>query len=326
VALVEENGRIVERGAHATGAAWAGDAPVFALGDGTVRIVGDTAEEVTQAHDGACLALALESDGRSVVTGGDDGRLVRTRPSAGASPIAEMPGKWIDRVAAGPSGALAWASGRRALARAGGTERVFEAPSGIGGLAFAPKGLRVALAHYGGATLHWLGAGGEPLLLPWKGSHGLVTFSPDGRFLVTAMQENALHGWRLAERQDMRMGGYPAKIRSMSWSAKGRWLATSGAEAAILWPFQGKDGPMGKSARELGVRPQISTCVACHPKLDVVAVGYQDGLVMLIRIEDGAEVVAAKPGGGAVTALAWAASGDRLAFGTEEGRLGVMQT
>ena len=52
----------------------------------------------------------------------------------------------------------------------------------------------------------------------------------------------------------MRMSGYPAKVKSLSWSSKGKWLASSGAQAAIVWPFQAKDGPMGKAPVELGTR------------------------------------------------------------------------
>ena len=50
------------------------------------------------------------------------------------------------------------------------------------------------------------------------------------------------------------MTGYPAKSRSLSWSHDGKWLASSGAEACIIWPFADKDGPMGKAPRECGVR------------------------------------------------------------------------
>jgi len=64
--------------------------------------------------------------------------------------------------------------------------------------------------------------------------------------------------------------------------------------------------------------------VACHPKQEVVAVGYADGLVLLVRIEDGAEVLAHKPGGAPITALAWSAAGGLLAFGTEDGEAGVI--
>ena len=145
--------------------------------------------------------------------------------------------------------------------------REFEAPSTVGGLAFLPKGFRLALAHYNGATL-WFPNAKEatPELLEWKGSHLGATVSPDGRFLVTTMQEPMLHGWRLADRKHMRMSGYASRVTSMSWTADGDWLATSGAPQLILWPFQGKDGPMGKEPRVLAPAEHRVEVVACHPK------------------------------------------------------------
>ena len=57
---------------------------------------------------------------------------------------------------------------------------------------------------------------------------------------------------------------------------------------------------------------------------EVVAVGYADGTVLLVRIDDGAEVLGKKPGEGPVTALGWDAAGTLLAFGTEAGEAGVI--
>ena len=71
--------------------------------------------------------------------------------------------------------------------------------------------------------------------MPWKGAHTGVTVSPDGKFLVTQMQEPALHGWRLDDMKHMRMTGYPTKVKSVSWSAKGRFLASAGANATYAW-------------------------------------------------------------------------------------------
>ena len=142
-----------------------------------------------------------------------------------------------------------------------------------------------------------MNAQSEPDILQWKGSHLGARVSPDGRFVITSMQEPALHGWRLADRKDMRMSGYSARVRSFEFTAGGKWLATSGSNQLILWPFQGKDGPMGKTPRILApAQPQVEV-VACHPKQEVVAVGYADGLVLLVRIEDGAEVLARKGAG-----------------------------
>ena len=64
--------------------------------------------------------------------------------------------------------------------------------------------------------------------------------------------------------------------------------------------------------------------VACHPQKEVTAVGYEDGMVLLVRLIDGAEVLARRPGGPPVSALAWNAKGTELAFGTEDGEAGVL--
>ena len=140
------------------------------------------------------------------------------------------------------------------------------------------------------------------------------------------MQENALHGWRLADARNMRMTGYPSKTRSLSWSHDGAWLATSGADACVVWPFKDKDGPMGKAPRECGVRPQRITQVAFHPRALVVAIGYADGLALLCRLGDGAEILVrdSAPTQGAISALSWDDRGSRLLFGTDQGVAGLV--
>ena len=135
------------------------------------------------------------------------------------------------------------------MRNAKGEIKSLDLPSSIGGLAFAPKGLRLAVAHYGGVSLWFPNAQAAPEMLAWKGSHLDALFSPDGKFLVTAMQEATLHGWRLMDGKDMRMSGYSGKVRSMAFTPGGKWLATSGSEQLILWPFASKDGPMGKQPR-----------------------------------------------------------------------------
>jgi WD40 repeat protein len=235
--------------------------------------------------------------------------------------------RWIDHVALGPDSAVAWSAGKTAyvqVKQANQEPRAFEAPSTVGGLAFFPKGFRLAIAHYNGATLWFPNAGATPEKLEWKGSHLGAMVSPDGRFLVTTMQEPMLHGWRLVDRQHMRMSGYAARVMSLSWSMGGQWLATSGATQLVLWPFQGKDGPMGKPPRLLTPSGHRIDVVACHPRSDVVAAGYNNGLVLLARIEDGAEILAKKPGEAPVTALAWSGDGRLLAWGTESGEAGII--
>jgi hypothetical protein len=64
--------------------------------------------------------------------------------------------------------------------------------------------------------------------------------------------------------------------------------------------------------------------VACHPRQPVVAVGYADGMIMLVKIEDGAEILARRPASAPLSALGWDSAGAVLAFGDENGEAGVI--
>jgi WD40 repeat protein len=120
------------------------------------------------------------------------------------------------------------------------------------------------------------------------------------------------------------MTGYAAKTRSMGFSADGKWLATSGADSVVLWPFFG-GGPMGKAPKELaGGDGVLCTAVAPHPQHAAVAAGFADGLVLLTDLESERVLPVAAPGRGSVSALAWSPTGGHLAFGTETGFAAVV--
>jgi WD40 repeat protein len=318
----------IDAGAEAVAATFLGRVPAMALADGNVLFADIAEERRVAAHpDGAILVAA--SDGKRLVSGGDDGRIVATDTEGRTQEIADENGKWIDALALARDGAIAWSAGRRVRARDNkGGVKSFDAPSTVRGLAFLPKGYRLAIAHYNGVSLWFPNASAAPDVLEWKGSHIDVTTSPDGRFVLTTMQENTMHGWRLADGKHMRMSGYPGKTRSLSWSSDGHWLATSGAQACIVWPFATRDGPMGRSPRECGVRNAKVSRVAFHPGVPIVAIGYDDGWVILARLEDDAEVLVRGPRAGedtsAITALAWDGKGKRLLFGTMSGAAGLV--
>jgi WD40 repeat protein len=316
----------IEAGAHVTAAGFLDGTPVLALGDGTVLFGGASAQRLAVHPDAAILVAAFGPD--SLVTGGDDGRVAMVDAPGQVAELGNEHGQWIDAVTVRGDGAVAWSAGRNVRARsAKGELKTMVAASTVRGLAFAPKGYRLAFAHYGGASLWFPNTAEAPETLSWKGSHLDITWSPDGRFLVTSMQENAMHGWRLADGNNMRMSGYPAKPRSFSWSRDGNWLATSGAEACVVWPFESKTGPMGKQPRECGVRPVKITQVAFHPKAMVLAMGYEDGFVMLCRFSDASELPVRLEAaeGGAISALAWDAQGSQLLFGTRHGQAGLLR-
>jgi WD40 repeat protein len=326
IASVTERVRAVAIGAPVIAIHFLGDRAAFVGAEESVALVdADGAISRVTVHDGGILCTA--SDGARIAMGGDDGKLVALDAEGEVTPLAlDAKRRWIDNIALHPDGAVAWSAGKTAFVRSGkGEDKTFDMPSTVGGLAFAPKGLRVAAAHYGGVTLWFPNMAANPEFLEWAGSHLGVTFSPDNKFLVTTMHEPALHGWRLADNRHMRMSGYPGRVRSISWSAGGKSLATSGADTVILWPFASKDGPMGKEPAMLAPLQARVSAVACNPKQDILAAGYSDGTVLMVRLEDGAEILVRRNGGAAVAALAWNAKGTRLAFAAEDGDAGMLE-
>lgn len=328
-ARVYEHGQRLALGAGATSVHWLGETALFALGDGGVKpATADGAGARYEVHDGAILCAAPHPDGARLITGGDDGALKAVSAGGETETLLQTRGKWVDHVVASAnSGAIVAAAGKEAIVlRAGKEAHRFAHPTTVGGLALDSKGRRLAATHYGGVTLRLvLAADDKGASLNWAGSHLNVTLSPEADYLVTSMQENELHGWRLPEKIDLRMTGYAAKTRSFSWDKRGRWLATSGADRAVLWPFVGKLGPQGKQPMLLGEREALVTSVAFHPSEDVVAIGYSDGVCVLARLADEAVMDMDEAGEGAVTALAWNSVGNYLAIGDDAGRGAIIK-
>ncbi|MBI1408302.1 MAG: WD40 repeat domain-containing protein [Caulobacter sp.] len=325
---------ILDFDAYVTAALFdAAGVPTFALGDGSVRLVSLEGFATLEAHDGAVLCACAHPSGQGIVTGGDDGRVVWSRLEGGEavmSEIAVLKGKWIDAVAASPdSGLIAFAAGKTLEVRDSkdaAFTRSFAHEKSVPDIAFDPKGRRIAAATYGGAALWYARIEKQtPQMLKWAGSHMLVLWSPDGKFLLSSMQENSLHGWRLSDAKDMRMGGYPAKVKSLAFLSNGLMLATAGANGAVIWPFQGANGPMGKEAAEVAFdQDALVTRVAAAGRGNLLAGGLDDGRVWVCDLTSGRKEMLKAEKGAAISALAMSADGRSVAFGDEDGAAGVL--
>lgn len=324
---LERQGLTLETGAPVTEAVSFGTSVAAGFGDGIVRFFqpGEPPIEVN-AHSGPVLCLAKDHTSSAVLTGGDDGKFLRVTPDGTVEELANFGTRWVDCVASGP-GHFACSSGRMAhVWRTGNASaQVFEHLSTVGGLAFDAKARKLAVAHYGGATVwkrgerRWTSS-----KLVWKGSHGAAIFSPDGKFLVTSMQENALHGWRLRDKADMRMSGYGAKAKSFAWFGDAPYLATSGSDEAICWPFEGKDGPMGRPPEACAYGGK-KTCTVVTGLVghNGVFAGFEDGSVIAGRLsvcEELEDLVVKGSSGTPISALALTHEG-WLFVGEEGGRV-----
>jgi WD40 repeat protein len=295
----------------------------FALGDGQVRWAGGAR---VAAHAGAILAAIRHPIAAGVISAGDDGRVVWSR-TEGTQELAAIKGRWIESLAAAPRASLlAFGAGRevRVIDLADpGFSRVFAHERSVADISMDARGRRLGVATYGGAALWYARiADQQPVMLRWAGSHIGAAFSPDGKFLISSMQENALHGWRLSDSRDLRMGGYPAKVKSLAFLQDGRMMATSGANGVVVWPFAGADGPMGKQAMEIGFDERaLVTRVAAEPEGEIVVAGLDTGDVWAANVRTGQRADVTAGAGAPITALAIA--GDHIAWGDETGGAGV---
>ena len=321
---LEKRGEQLEIKAPVTVAVSLGNCIAVGFGDGSIRFFRPgLASTATQAHDGVVLCMVAAGD--HVLTGGDDGRFLKISPNGTVNLIASFGTKWVDCVAAN-GGQYACSSGRdvHVWSKGAANAAVLKHISTVGGLAFDQRGQRLAVAHYGGVTLwsrterRW-----KSTKLGWKGFHGCVGFSPDGKYIVTAMQENALHGWRLRDKANLAMSGYPAKIKSFAWVGNTPYLVTSGADEAVCWPFNGKDGPMNRSPICVANGgDETVTCVHPVPNKNLVLAGFRDGKVLLAEIDEVKESYLLKCSSGVeIAAIAVTESLSHILIGEENGNV-----
>src|SRR5579864_9457291 len=146
-ASIADRVRPVAAGGTVVAVHFLGDDPVFVLGEETLLFWRDGAEQRVAVHAGGILSSAC--DGTRIVTGGDDGKVVATNPAGESETLeADPKRRWIDHVAI-TNDSVAWSCGKQVFVRSAKRgdkgERSIEVPSSAGGLAFAPKGFRLAI-------------------------------------------------------------------------------------------------------------------------------------------------------------------------------------
>lgn len=292
----------------------------FGLGDGNIHLVGND-RKTLKMHGGAVPALRAYQDGFISIS--DDGTLKMLSKEGIVTSLSSFGGAWTETLAVHNQGSIAVPVGKNIhlWTKADSEPKMLGPHDGsVTDVCFAPDGLGLVASHRNGATL-WSWPHYEPQALPlaWKGAHLSVTISRDKRWVVTAMQEGALHMWNLALKRDYQMRGYWTKPTSLAWSADGKWLATSGSETVILWPFD-KQGPEGREPLQLGwSNATFVTKIAAHADDNVMAAGFEDGALVMLDIPNKKAFNASAPSGHAITALAFSPQGQQVLAGTANG-------
>ncbi|WP_416985188.1 NB-ARC domain-containing protein [Streptomyces sp. T028] len=239
------------------------------------------------AHEGDLRALSWAPDGRSLLSVGDDGRLLlwdaeqhevvrvpaRTLTYPGA--VAWSPdGRWV--AAGDSSDVLLW--------RTADWQRVgtFSVGASVNALAFAPGG-----SHLAAATTSMelrvvpLDDAGRPTgpVEEWDGhvgSIGAVSWSPDGRHLATGGYDGYALLWDPATRLPRRvLEGDGTAVWSVALSRDGsRLVAVTMGGSAFLWDTESE-----AQVCRLRVDNHLSSC-SFHPHDDRVVLGGSAGLYL----------------------------------------------
>lgn len=299
---------------------FAGETAVFVGSDSSMmRVPIGGQEQLLAAHDDVILVSA--GDGNRVATAGSDGRVLAIDPDGAITEVGNVGRKrWVSTIAIGPRG-VAYGIGRDLFFCSNDgaqLQRHSEAP--LTAIAFSPNGETLALASRDGVCLWTPETGQERQLRAGAGPATSLRFSPDGLFLVETYYEPLLAARCLDNDTILVMNGPTARVRSVDWSAFGPTLLASGARHMIVSPILSAGGQLSTLPRLFApYREQVSV-VAHHPLEPIAAVGYADGLILLVRLIDGAEIVLKSADGEAPAGLAWSLSGRGLAIGRADGQ------
>jgi WD40 repeat protein len=103
--------------------------------------------------------------------------------------------------------------------------------------------LEIASVSGNGARMWRIGETEPFARFDWGGASLLVTWSPEGRWLVTCDQTPSVHLYDFTRDCPLHIQGYETKVKAMDFSADGKHLATGGGAKVTVWNCTGKTDP-----------------------------------------------------------------------------------
>jgi WD40 repeat protein len=179
--------------------------------------------------------------------------------------------------------------------------------------------LEIASVCGGGARMWRIGETEPFARFDWGGASLLVTWSPEGRWLVTGDQTPSVHLYDFTRDYPLHIQGYETKVKAMDFSPDGKCLATGGGTKVTVWNCTGKTGPEGTIPDQLKFHKGDVETIAWSPTGEFLATGDVAG--RLVFSDTKGRPVSAFEDAEGISALAWSPDGKYLAAGDAGGRV-----
>ena len=228
-------------GAPPRQAAFSRDSRFLATSDAsgliTVRNTGDWKTVAELHHAGGATSVAFSPDGRTLFTGGYDGKVrkwdLASRKLAGTL---EGASKTLWSMDVSPDGSSVAAAGEDAtiylwsLAGQTAPKKLRGHDRNIWEVRFSPDGKQLASGSFDKTARLWDAATGQ-LLKTLTGHEQAVVglaFSPDGKLLATSGDDSTIRFWRLPDAALIRTIAIGNHTYKLAFTGDGRWLVSGG--------------------------------------------------------------------------------------------------
>jgi len=320
----------IETGDHVLSLAWSGDYVAVTPATGEIVLAHRSGQRVAEypAHGLGNGASAFR--GEELVTCGFDGVLRFYHPPAHADEVRRLVlGKgWIERAKWNPDGRFCAAALGKTLFivnREGEVVTSFpDHQTSVADFAWNPANpIEIATVGGGGARMWRIGKAEPFARFDWGGASLLVTWSPDGRWVVTGDQTSSVHLYDFTRDHSLYMQGFETKVRAMDFTCDGRKLATGGGPMVTVWDCTGPSGPENRTPEQLSFHKGDVEAIAWSPDGQHLATGDIMGRVVVSSASG--KPVAAFEDEEAISALAWNAEGSLLAVGDAIGDVVIFE-
>jgi len=193
-------------------------------------------------------------------------------------------------------------------------------------LSLSPDGKTIAISDQEGLALYDVQ---EPNTaqrrINFTGSPTSITWRQDQQWLLCPLEQDGCQLISLAEQRSTALSNYPSQVTKAVWSTPSNAFATSGAFRAAAWSMEAppiddeKAGALQTGSASLILVKQV----AANPKNDFVAIGYENGLVLLAKFGMKDELLIHEEKA-SVTCLEWSSDGKQLLIAMEDGTAGVV--